>query len=388
MRHVADLTIVGLASLVVLTPARSFPEQGRTWEVRSSLTVEAICFVNTLAGTPYYVRRFQEDYNYYYARFTPEVRAALTRLREWKEKDQIILSSRLLTIIPDVTGGTLDDLVRAIDLPGERFKMTPEEYGRIAPDLRTVFTFLRDSGFAEYWEKHHRPHVQRTVDEFRTMSAILQVIPAIEGILGHPLAAQAEGMISLVAAYVWPNSIALSRYTIIPPDMDSDEFIRTSIHELLHAFDAPPGSQLERALRGLAHDPFVKRRFDERNPAWGYNEFDGYLEESVARALDQHLTERFDVAVNPRIRWLRECDGMFVFAAALDYVMKREGFPAKGESFETFYLRMVNEGKIGPGKIEELYNAYYPWKLWLLEAALALTAISLLVWRISRSRRP
>jgi hypothetical protein len=79
---------------------------------------------------------------------------------------------------------------------------------------------------------------------------------------------------------------------------------------------------------------------------------------------------------------------MFVFAAALDYVMKREGFPAKGESFETFYLRMVNEGKIGPGKIEELYNAYYPWKLWLLEAALALTAISLLVWRISRSRRP
>jgi hypothetical protein len=302
-----------LLLLFVPSPGHGLPELERTWEVRSSIPVEAICFVNTLAGTPYYVRSFQNDYNYFYARFTPEVQRALARLLEWKERDQIILSSRLLTIIPDVTGGSLDDLIRAIDLPGDRFNMTQDEYAHLAPDLRTVFTFLRDSGFADYWESHHRGEVQRAVDELSGMSAVLQVIPAIEGVLGHPLAAQEKGMITLVCAYVRPNSIALSRYTIIPPDQDAEEFTRTSIHELLHAFDAPPGSPLQLALGALAEDPFVKKHFETRNPAWGYNEFGGYLEESVARALDQQITEKFDVSVNPRIRWLRECDGMFVF---------------------------------------------------------------------------
>ncbi len=383
MRHAEVLAI----AFLVPFSAHSLPDLQRTWEVRSSITVEAICFVNTLAGTPYYIKSFRNDYNYFYARFTPEVRGALARLLEWKERDQIILSSRLLTIIPDVTGGSLDDLIRAIDIPGDRFNMTHEEYARLAPDLRTVFRFLRDSGFADYWERTHHPEVRRTVDELRGMSAVLQVIPAIEGVLGHPLAAQEQGMITLVSAYVWPNSIALSRYTIIPPDQDPEEFTRTSIHELLHAFDAPPGSPLQRALGALAEDPFVTKRFDGRNPAWGYNEFGGYLEESVARALDQQLTEKFDVAVNPRIRWLRECDGMFVFAAALDYLMKREGFLAKGESFEAFYLRMVNEGKIGPGKIEGLYKAYYPWYRWVLEGGLAVAAAGLLVWWLARKRR-
>jgi hypothetical protein len=67
--------------------------------------------------------------------------------------------------------------------------------------------------------------------------------------------------------------------------------------------------------------------------------------------------------------------------------MKREGFLAKGESFTTFYLRMVNEGKISPGKIEQLYDAYYPWKLWLLSTVLAVAIISLIVWRFARTRR-
>jgi hypothetical protein len=368
--------------------AWSFPEAARTWEVRSSVTVEAICFVNTLAGTPYYVHAFQEDYNYFYRRFNPGVSAALARLREWKEKEQIILSSRLLTIIPDVTDGTLDDLLRAIDQPGERFMLSADQYARIAPDLRTVFTFLRDSGFVGYWRTHHFPEVKRTVDEFLGMRSVLEVIPAVEEVLGHPLAAQQHGMITLVVSYAWPNSIALSKYTIVPPDMTSETFVRTSIHELLHAFDAPPGSELHRALLALADDPFVKRKFESRNIAYGYNDFDGYIEESVARALDQHLTQQVGVAVNPHMRWLRECDGMFVVAAALDYLMKREGFPQAGESFGTFYLRMEKEGKIGPGKIEELYDAYYPWKLWLLEAALALSAVGLTIWWIARNSKP
>ncbi len=375
---------------VCVVPASSSTSTTRTWEVRSSVAVEAICFVNVLVGDPYYVRFFQKDYDHFQTRFRPEVREALTRLREWRDREKCILSSRLLTVIPDVTDKTLDDLVQAIDQPGERYKLTKEEYERIAPDLTTVFTFLRDAGFAEYWQAHWRSEVEAKVAAFAPMTSIMDMIPAIEGILGHPLEAQKNGMTLLVVACTWPNSIALGRYTITPPGISAKTLVRHEIHELLHAFEAAPGSELEHALNALGQDPFVTRHMQNGKPAYGYNTLDRYLEENVVRALDQCVAERLGIARNPRWRWMTECDGMHVLAAALDHLMNREGFPREGESFGGFYLRMVQEGKIGPGRIEGLYNQYYPWRLWLAWAmvgvASLLGAAALFVCRRARRK--
>jgi hypothetical protein len=81
---------------------------------------------------------------------------------------------------------------------------------------------------------------------------------------------------------------------------------------------------------------------------------------------------------------------MHMLAAALDYLMKREDFPREGESFAGFYLRMVKEGKVGPGKIEELYDGYYPWRsrrTWVLAGVVSLLgAAAFLVFRRARRK--
>ena len=371
------LTIVALTLFVIaLNMSTSSAQSRRTWEVRSSVVVEAVCFVNALVGDPYFLRFFQADYAHFSARFRPHVREALSRIRAWKERDQIILSSRLLTLIPDLTDKTLDDLIAAVEQPGKRYNMTAEQYAVLAPDLKTVFTFLRDENFVGYWKTHRQPEVLSKIAEFKAMTSIVDIVPSVERVLGHTLEAQKSGMILLVVAYVVPNSIALSKYTLVPPATSAETLVRTSIHELLHAFEAKQGSVLERALMELKQDEFIMDRFRNRDPAYGYNTFESYVEEDIARALDQQLTERLGIGVNPRWRWLKEDGGMHVLAAALDYLMKRESFAQGAETFPAFYVRMAKEGKIGPGKIEGLYDDYYLRRLWVPAVAILLLGVA------------
>jgi hypothetical protein len=50
---------------------------------------------------------------------------------------------------------------------------------------------------------------------------------------------------------------------------------------------------------------------------------------------------------------------MHVLAAALYSVMKRENYNERGEVFRDFLIRIVEEEKLVPGKVEEIYNAFY-----------------------------
>jgi len=117
---------------------------------------------------------------------------------------------------PDVTDKTLDDLLLALDQPGGRYKLTREEYERIAPDLKIVFAFLRDAGFAPHWQAHWRSEVEAKVAEFAPMTSIMDILPAVEGILGHPLEAQKNGMTLLIVACTLVSLRELFTLSTIP----------------------------------------------------------------------------------------------------------------------------------------------------------------------------
>ncbi len=62
---------------------------------------------------------------------------------------------------------------------------------------------------------------------------------------------------------------------------------------------------------------------------------------------------------------MKERDGgMYVFAKALYNVMKKEDYNENGEVFRDFLIRIVEEEKLVPGKVEEVYDNFYEgWSL-------------------------
>ncbi len=65
------------------------------------------------------------------------------------------------------------------------------------------------------------------------------------------------------------------------------------------------------------------------NPSFGYNSFDGFIEEDCVQALEQVVNERLKVEREAHKRWQESDDGMHVFAVALYRSMKEEGFNQK-----------------------------------------------------------
>ncbi len=98
------------------------------------------------------------------------------------------------------------------------------------------------------------------------------------------------------------------------------------------------------------------------NPSFGYNSFDGFIEEDCVRALEQVVTEKLNIAREAHTRWEDEDDGIHVFAVALYSLMKQDHFNQRPETFRDFLMRMFKSGKLSPGKIKPLYDAFYPTK--------------------------
>ena len=115
----------------------------------------------------------------------------------------------------------------------------------------------------------------------------------------------------------------------------------------------------KRVLERLKDDAFLMEKVLNHNPSFGYNSFEGYIEENVVRALDQIINERLGIAKNARKRWKEEDGGMHVFAAALYHIMKEEQYNQKNLRLRDFLIHAINTGKLDPGQIEKVYDNFY-----------------------------
>ncbi len=94
--------------------------------------------------------------------------------------------------------------------------------------------------------------------------------------------------------------------------------MRNAIHEMMHPpFDLSRDRELKEALDGLRADAFLMDKVLNHNPSFGYNSFEGFIEEDSVQALEQVISEKFKVEVEARKRWKTNDDGMHVFAIAL-----------------------------------------------------------------------
>lgn len=118
-------------------------------------------------------------------------------------------------------------------------------------------------------------------------------------------------------------------------------------------------AKLKETLDLLQSDEFLMDKVKNHNPSFGYNTFEGFIEEDPVQALEQLINEKFNIAVESRRRWKENDDGMHVFAVVLYSLMKQEGFGDGRESFRDFLIGMIDSGKFSGGKIKERYEDFY-----------------------------
>jgi len=108
---------------------------------------------------------------------------------------------------------------------------------------------------------------------------------------------------------------------------------------------------LKEALDSLRADAYLMDKVLNHNPSFGYNSFEGFIEEDCVQALNQVISEKFKVEVEARKRWKTNDDGMHVFAIALYSLMKEEDFNGEREAFRDKAVKLLekqNRAKIVP----------------------------------------
>jgi hypothetical protein len=319
-----------------------------TYHVETSEKFDAMCLIHLLADDPFYVTYYPAEHAWWREHVSPEtLAAARTIKRVLKDEGGEIVSASLVLYlsVSDTTtlAGALDDTYRLETLRA-RFQRTAyygaEPWSRfvsIAPELRTVFRGLQEARFPDYWATELEPKLEERAAFFRPELARRDIVPLQEKLLGFSLA---ERSITVYLVYFCrPHGIRITGNRFLSEAYVAPEIVlRSAIHEMMHPpFDRNDAS-LWRALEPIRMHPMVIDRLEHHDRSFGYNTFEGLLEEGMVKTLDQFIAERLGIAVPAEERWRKNDQGLHVIAAALYQVMGEDRYSETGGNAGT-YLR-------------------------------------------------
>jgi len=332
--------------------------------------MDTVCFLNVLTGDPFYTRYYKDDYEQFEPRLTPAARKALADLkRKIKDERKSIISAFLALYFSATDDRTLDDMLATLK-NSKRMKENLQKttyysesgwqlYESVKEDLETVFLFLKAIEFENHWKQHVLPKLEGKTAEIKKELPKYNVVNEVEKLLGTRLPSNA--LTVYILNYSQPHGIRVTGLRFLTDAGYPFRIVlRNAVHEPMHPpYNLARDAELKEALDSLRADGFLMDKISNHNPAFGYNSFEGFIEEDCVQALEQIINEKLKVEVEARKRWKDNDDGMHVFAIALYGVMKGGNFPAAGESFRDFLIRMIRTGKVAAGRIKPLYDAFY-----------------------------
>ena len=340
------------------------------WSVSPSFKFDALCFLNILTGDPFYVAHYREEYARFEPQLSPSARTALANIkRKIKDENGNIVSAFLCLYFSATDDQTLDDMLgtlRDSETLERNLRQTPyfnrerwRLFRSVREDLRIVFSFLKTIRFDAYWQENILPRVQRKIVEIESDLPRYNIVPEIERVLGSALSSN-QITIHLLY-YSHPHGIRITGTRFLAATRWPFQVVaQNAVHEMLHPpFDLAHDRELRDAIAVLRRDEFLMDKIENHNPSFGYNSFEGFIEEDSVRALEQVVQERLGIARDARRRWREEDDGMHVFAVALYSLMLEERYSERREKFRDFLVRMVRSGRLAAGRIRPLYEEFY-----------------------------
>jgi hypothetical protein len=105
------------------------PSDSTEWELTPSFKYDALCFVNILTGDEFYLKYYQNEYDKFKDKITPEAALALSGLRKKiKEDNGKIISAWLCLYFSATDDETIPEMLSTLEDPGQlksNFKETP-----------------------------------------------------------------------------------------------------------------------------------------------------------------------------------------------------------------------------------------------------------------------
>ncbi len=340
------------------------------WKLSPSFKFDTLCFLNTLSGDEYYLEYYDSDFQKFKSKLTPKVRLALANLkRKIKDENKGIISAFLTLYFSAVDDENLDQMLKTIEnstLLKSNLKNSPyfnendwKLFESVKQDLSVIFRFLKRINFERTWRKEILPKVNSRISLIEKSLPNYDVISQVESHLGRGLSSNTITVYMLY--YSQPHGIKITGTRFLTDVAWSFGIVlRNSVHEMMHPpYDLAKDEKLRAALNLLRQDEFLMDKVANHNPAFGYNSFEGFVEEDIVQATEQIINEKLGIAVDARQRWKNADGGMHVLAAALYSVMKKEEFPKGQESLSCLLIKVISSGKLTSGKIQALHDDFH-----------------------------
>ena len=352
--------LTALLASTIAPPAFGQTRVNRTrWKVRSSEGFDAIAFLGPLSGTKLYTDLYGQDVAAFAPKLPDAVRNDIPRLWAAAGKEGFGLLGPTLSVLFSANGNdaTIATLLAALrsrtDLILPSYKASPywdagnwAWFDAAAPRLDSIFSAMRDAGFAAFRADRIGADLDTRIADMARALKGFDVISLQEKLTGRTFDPEIQ---IVLLHFCKPHGIKVQGQMFLQSaEYDTATTVRIAAHEMLHPPVKMDGPAATAALAIFARDPLIPKIVREHDPRWGYTTLEGMLNEDLAQALDQLISEALGVARNPADRWRKSDDGMHVLAAGLYGLLRQDRWVQTGGSIEQGLADAAAAGRLTP----------------------------------------
>lgn len=346
------------ALMLIAAPASA---QVTQWRVRSSEGLDALLLIGGASGDIMQAEAYPTEIAWAREHIGADGLAALALLDQRLRADAGKLTGpTLVSIFSRSSSDTLADVIAAAEDPDRYLRpalqadsdWNEQEYNDGRPIFAAVAVALRGlqaAGFGQWREQTEGAHIRAGITAVEAAVAGHDVIAENQRFFARRLDPEIE---IVVLAFCKPYGIRISGQRFITHySWDAGVQLRTAAHEIFHPPFDENDWRISARVAQLRADPWMNAIVTTHDARFGYNSFEGILNEDSTQALDQIVAERMGVARNPRERWRSADGGMHLLAAALYQAMKEDGFDRRGGPYQEWLISALDRGLLTPSEV-------------------------------------
>lgn len=336
-------------------------DSATTWTVRPAPALEAVLVVGILAGDVLQSEIYAAERDEVWPQLSYDAQTAIQGLDGGMRVGMKKLTGPVLAYLLSAgPNSTLADVVASAEDPHALLEPAlrtalgwePVETSamfELMPLVHAALVGLDEIDFESWYATRFRPSVESAAASMRSRLQDHDVIPLIARMLGRAMTPDIEINPTYFSK---PYGIRVfgQRFFAHYRD-DTVTQLRVAVHELFH----PPFERSDRELldgmADLAADSWMRSIVENHDPAFGYNSFEGILDEDSTQALDQIVCEQLGVARDPGDRWRGADGGMHLLAAALYHAMIEEGFVEGRGRYSDWLRSAIDRGLLAPEEV-------------------------------------
>ena len=351
-----------IAAFAALMFACALPAQAETtrWRVRSSEGLDALLLIGAAGGDVMQAEQYPEEIAWVREHVGAEGLAAMAALDQALRGQGALTGPTLANQMSAGPTDTLADLIAAAEDPDRLLRPGLEaasdwdeaDYREMVlylPHVAAAARALGAAGYVQWRTQTFGAAIDEGVAHVRAAVEERDVIGENQRFLARPLDPTIE---IVVLAFCKPYGIRIKGQRFISHySWDAGVQLRTAGHEIFHPPYDENDWRLWARLERLRADPWMNSIVVNHDPRFGYNSFEGVVNEDSTQALDQIVAERLGVSNPPHRRWRQSDGGMHMLAAALYHAMKQDGYDRAGGDYTQWLSSALDRGLLTPSEV-------------------------------------